>query len=100
MLCDECVYYALAQEKSERETALMGAVTNHLISKIQASVKSAKQEMSLQIFLQQNRSSAACYSQLKPKQDHVLPSVYQLQRPGRVWERKTLEQKGIEGAVL
>lgn len=60
LLYDECIYYALAQEKSERETALMGAVTNHLMSKIQALEKSAKQEMTLQLYWQQNGSSVAC----------------------------------------
>lgn len=29
---DESIYYALAWERSERETALLGAVTNHLLS--------------------------------------------------------------------
>lgn len=46
-LCDECNYYVVAEERSKREKALMGAAMNHLMSEIQTSVKCAEQEMSL-----------------------------------------------------
>lgn len=48
---DECIYYALAWERAERETALLGAVTNHLLSNTQDWLRSTRLEMSLQIYL-------------------------------------------------
>lgn len=62
LLCDERIYYALAQGRSGGETALVGAVANHLMRKIRALVKSAKQEVPLHRDLQQNGSSVTCYS--------------------------------------
>lgn len=48
---DQCIYYALAQERFERETALLGAVTNPLLSNTQDLLKSMRLEMPAQIYL-------------------------------------------------
>lgn len=64
---DECIYYALAWERPERKTALLGAVTNHLLSNTQDLLEYETGNVFTYIFVVKWKFCCMLLSQLKPK---------------------------------